>query len=105
MSERPLWADQRRDVLISRGLTEATWWEEWRRLWHGHAFDLDDHDQAVQAFKPRLAASEAAAVEEAEELMRKHAGVVVWRRDNDPVVGEEGEPEVVFTVGRVGDFD
>lgn len=69
------------------------------------AFDLDDHGQAVRAFEPRVASSEAAAIEEAEGLAQQHAGVVVWRRDNNPVVGEEGEPEVVFTVGRVGDFD
>lgn len=69
------------------------------------AFDLDDRDQAVQAFRPRVAFSELAAIEEAEDLTRRHAGVVVWRRDNDPVVGEEGDPEVIFTVGRIGDFD
>ncbi|TDK31285.1 hypothetical protein E2F50_20300 [Rhizobium deserti] len=68
------------------------------------AFDLDDRDQAVQAFAPRVAASKAAAIEEARHLEGRHAGVVVWRREGDPVVGEEGEPEVVFSVGRVGDF-
>ncbi|MBY5635142.1 hypothetical protein HFO39_10135 [Rhizobium leguminosarum] len=68
------------------------------------AFDLDDRDQAIRAFEPRVAANEEAAIEEAEVLITKHAGVLVWRRQNDPVVGEEGEPEVVFSVGRVGDF-
>jgi hypothetical protein len=68
------------------------------------AFDLDDRDQAIQAIAPRAAASEVSAIEEAGDLARRHAGVVVWRRDNDPVVGEEGEPEVVFSVGTVGDF-
>jgi len=69
------------------------------------AFDLDDRDQAVQAFTPRLVASETAAIEEARDLSRQHAGVLVWRRDNDPVVGEEGDPVVTFSVGEVGDFD
>lgn len=68
------------------------------------AFDLDDRSQAVPAFTPRVAASEAAAIEEAGELARRHAGVVVWRRANDPVIGEEGDPEVVFSLGKVGDF-
>lgn len=68
------------------------------------AFDLDGHDQPVRAFEPRVAANEAAATEEAEGLAQQYAGALVWRRDNDPVVGEEGEPVVVFTVGRVGDF-
>ncbi|MBP2460475.1 MULTISPECIES: hypothetical protein [unclassified Rhizobium] len=69
------------------------------------AFDLDDRDQAVQAFAPRVAASEAVAVDEARELEGRHAGVVVWKREGNPVVGEEGEPEIVFSVGKVGDFD
>ncbi|MBY5795118.1 hypothetical protein GFL91_34630 [Rhizobium leguminosarum bv. viciae] len=65
------------------------------------AFELDDRDQAVRAFEPRVAANEEAAME---VLITKHVGVVVWRRQNDPVVGEEGESEVVFSVGRVGEF-
>lgn len=69
------------------------------------AFDLDDRGQAVPAFEPRVATGEAAAIEEAEDLARQHSGVVVWRRDNDPVVGEEGEPELIFSVGKIGDFD
>lgn len=69
------------------------------------AFDIDGREQAVQAFEPRVATNEARAIEEAGDLARQHAGVVVWRRDGDPVVGEEGEPIVVFSVGRIGDFD
>jgi hypothetical protein len=69
------------------------------------AFNLDGQDQAVQAFAPRVAASEASAVEQARELEGRHAGVVVWKREGNPVVGEEGEPEIVFSVGRVGDFN
>jgi hypothetical protein len=69
------------------------------------AFDLDDRRQVIQAFNPRVAVDEVAAVKEAGELAHKHAGVVVWRRDNNPAVGEEGVPLVVFSVGRIGDFD
>jgi hypothetical protein len=69
------------------------------------AFDLDDRNQAIAAFEPRVAADEAVAIEEARDLASRYAGVVVWRRDGNPVVGEEGEPIVVFTVGRIGDFD
>lgn len=68
------------------------------------AFDLDEQLQPVRAFAPRVAASEASAIEEAIDLAHRHAGVAIWRRDNDPVVGEEGDPVVVFTVGKVGDF-
>jgi hypothetical protein len=27
------------------------------------------------------------------------------RRENNPVIGEEGEPEIIFSAGRIGDFD
>ena len=40
-----------------------------------------------------------------DELAPRHAGVLVWRRRNDPVVGEEGEPEIVYSVGTIGDFN
>ncbi|MBB3596001.1 hypothetical protein FHX08_006421 [Rhizobium sp. BK529] len=68
------------------------------------AFDLDERDQPVRAFGPRRAATKEAALEEARELAVTHAGVVVWKREGDPVVGEEGEPEIVFQSGRIGDF-
>lgn len=69
------------------------------------AFDLDEREQTVQAFAPRVVASEISAIEEARDLGERHAGVVVWKREGNPVVGEEGEPEVVFSFGRIGDFD
>jgi hypothetical protein len=69
------------------------------------AFDLDDRDHAVQAFPAREAASEAAAVNEAHEIEGRHAGVLVWKREGNPAVGEEGDPEIVFSVGKVGDFN
>ncbi|TWF49520.1 hypothetical protein [Neorhizobium alkalisoli] len=68
------------------------------------AFDLDAHDQPVRAFEPRAAATEAAAIEEARALADRHAGVVVWKREGDPVVGEGGDPEIVFQSGKIGDF-
>jgi hypothetical protein len=69
------------------------------------AFDLDDRQQAVRAFEPRVAATEEAAIEEAKQLGQNHAGAIVWKRTGDPVVGEEGEPEIVFRIGTTGDFD
>lgn len=68
------------------------------------AFDLDDRNQPVRSFQPQVAASEEAAVEEARSLSSQHAGAVAWKRKGDPVVGEEGEPEIVFRTGKVGDF-
>lgn len=69
------------------------------------AFDIDDRDQAVRAFAPRIAKNTEAAIEQAKGVAERHAGVVVWRRVNNPVVGEEGEPYIVFSIGRTGDFD
>ncbi|MBW6425552.1 hypothetical protein KX729_29530 [Rhizobium sp. XQZ8] len=68
------------------------------------AFDLDDRNQPVKAFEPHAAASVEAAVDAARNLSSRHAGVVAWKLESDPVVGEEGHPEVLFQAGRVGDF-
>jgi ABC-type Fe3+-hydroxamate transport system substrate-binding protein len=68
------------------------------------AFDLDERKQPVPAFAPRRVVSEEAALEEARELALEHAGVLVWKRTGDPVVGEEGDPEIIFREGRTGDF-
>jgi hypothetical protein len=53
----------------------------------------------VQAFKPRLATTEEAAVEEAKAHLHHQAGVLVLRRIGNPVVDEEGDPEIIFRTG------
>lgn len=68
-------------------------------------FDLDDRQQAVRASEPSLADSEEAAIAEARRLSSQHAGVLVWKRTGSPVVGEEGEPEIIFQTGKTGDFN
>ncbi|WP_246732728.1 hypothetical protein [Rhizobium laguerreae] len=47
---------------------------------------------------------EAEAVEEAKAAARSHAGALVVKREGHPV-GEEGDPIVVFQIGKIGDFD
>ena len=69
------------------------------------AFDLDAAGQAVPAFEPRLVADESVAVEEAKALAEHHAGVVIWKREAAPAIGEEGEPVILWQTGRIGDFD
>lgn len=69
------------------------------------AFDLNDKQVPVQAFKPRRTTTEEAAVKEAKELLQHHAGVLVWKRTANPVVGEEGDPEIIFHTGTTGDFN
>jgi|GEM_PF-644881 len=68
------------------------------------AFDLDALDQPLKAFNPRSVVKEVSAVEEARDLSLFHAGVVVWKREADPVVGEGSEPIIVYQTSRIGDF-
>jgi hypothetical protein len=69
------------------------------------AFDIDERGQAIQAFEPRLAANESSALDEAQGLAGQHAGVVLWKREAVPAIGEEGEPVILWQAGRIGDFD
>lgn len=69
------------------------------------AFDLDGRGQPIQAFEPQLVADESAALDEAQALAQRHAGVVIWKREAAPVIGEEGEPVILWQTGKVGDFD
>jgi hypothetical protein len=68
-------------------------------------FDLDESGQAVRAWETFPDGDEHDAIAEAKRAFPGHAGVLVWRRENNPAVGEEGEPIVVFKSGQIGDFD
>jgi hypothetical protein len=69
------------------------------------AFDLDEQGQPIQAFEPRFVADESSALDEAQDLAEQHAGVVLWKRDAAPAIGEEGDPVILWQTGKVGDFD
>jgi hypothetical protein len=69
------------------------------------AFDDNSDGELAQAFAPRQAESQQAAIEAARLLSERHAGVAVWSRRNEPAIGETGAPVLVFSAGRVGDFD
>ncbi len=69
------------------------------------AYDHDDRGEPVQAWETVVGETEAEAIGEAKEAAGHHAGVLVVRRDGRPAVGEEGDPVVVFRLGRTGDFD
>ncbi|MDP9840047.1 hypothetical protein J2T09_004827 [Neorhizobium huautlense] len=69
------------------------------------AFDLDRSGQAIPVSEPKLAPDETAAIAEARRLEGLHAGVVVWKREAKPVIGEEGEPEILWQAGALGDFN
>ncbi|MGF9565982.1 hypothetical protein AAIH70_20960 [Neorhizobium sp. BT27B] len=69
------------------------------------AFDLDRTGQAVPAFEPRQAPDDETAIAQARRLAESHAGAVAWKREAKPVVGEEGEPVVIWQAGSLGDFN
>lgn len=69
------------------------------------AFDLDARGQAIPAFSPRTSPSEIEAIETASRFAGMHAGAVVWKREANPVIGEEGDPVIIWQIGVVGDFD
>jgi hypothetical protein len=69
------------------------------------AFDLDETGHPVQAWETVVAATEAEAIDEAKELAKTHAGVLVVKREGHPAIGEEGDPIIVYHTGRIGDFD
>jgi len=48
---------------------------------------------------------ESEGIEEAKQMASSHAGVLVVRRDGNPVVGEEGDPVVVYRSGKTDGFD
>ncbi|MGE7367874.1 hypothetical protein ACQKKX_02235 [Neorhizobium sp. NPDC001467] len=68
------------------------------------AFSLDGRNQLVATSEPQGVADEGTAVAQARRLAAQHEGAVAFKREGDPVVGEEGEPEIVFQSGRIGDF-
>jgi len=39
----------------------------------------------------------------ARNFAAQYASAVAWKREGDPVFGEEGEP-VIFQSGKIGDF-
>ena len=69
------------------------------------AFARNQEDgQLFSAAEPRHFANEGRAVSCAEELARRYAGVVAWRRDDD-ADGSHGEPTIFFTRGELPDLE
>jgi hypothetical protein len=54
----------------------------------------------VQSWETAVDGTEAEAIAEAKGAASRHAGALVARRDGNPTVGEEGEPVVVFRLGK-----
>jgi hypothetical protein len=68
-------------------------------------FDLDQQGRPVRVWETFPEDDEASAIDEATTLATGHAGVIVWKRVNNPSIGEEGDPIIIFQLGQVGDFD
>jgi hypothetical protein len=59
----------------------------------------------VHAFEPRRMKGEDTAVYVAETMVNDYAGVVVWSREADVAVGEQGPSIILFQSGQVPEFD
>ena len=69
------------------------------------AFDENDEGDLIPAFDAKQYDSEERATREARTIKDKHAGVVAWSRDADPLLGEFGPPNVLFQSGKIPDME
>ncbi len=69
------------------------------------AFNIDGSGTLVHAFEPRRMKREDTAVYVAETMVNDYAGVVVWCREANVAVGEEGPSVILFQSGKVLEFD
>jgi hypothetical protein len=69
------------------------------------AFNESDDGDLVPAFDAKQFDSEDRATREARSIAQKHAGVIAWAREADPVLGEYGPPIMLFQAGRIPDME
>jgi hypothetical protein len=69
------------------------------------AFNRDEDGRLVPAFEPRQMKGEDTAVYVAQTLVNDYAGVVVWSREANVTVGEQGPSVILFQSGQVPEFD
>ncbi|MER8389059.1 hypothetical protein NKH14_26750 [Mesorhizobium sp. M1380] len=69
------------------------------------AFDRDETGDLQPVFGPAEQQSEDRGIKTAKALATKHAGVIAWSRDANPVLGEYGEPMTLFVGGDVPDME
>ncbi|UVK46642.1 hypothetical protein BPNPMPFG_002335 [Mesorhizobium sp. AR07] len=63
------------------------------------AFHRDETGDLQPVFGPAEQQAEDRAIRTAKGLTAKHAGVIAWSRDANPMLGEDSEPTTFF-VGR-----
>ncbi|KQV64610.1 hypothetical protein [Rhizobium sp. Root1220] len=69
------------------------------------AFNRDDDGALIPAFEPRCMKGEETAVYVAQTLVNDYAGVVVWCREGNVTIGEQGPSVILFQSGQVPEFD
>lgn len=71
------------------------------------AFVRDEEGELQPAFEAREAQSEGAAKQQARLLWSsgQYAGVLAWVRSADLILGEFGEPEVLFQEGETPEME
>ena len=69
------------------------------------AFDRNEDGILQAAFEAREMPDERRAISTAREMARRHAGVITWRRDANPAIGEFGPPEILFQDGDIPDLE
>jgi hypothetical protein len=69
------------------------------------AFNIDNSGALVHAFEPRRMKAEDTAVYVAETMVNDYAGVVVWSREANVTIGEQGPSIILFQSGRIPEFD
>jgi hypothetical protein len=69
------------------------------------AFRRDRRGHAVPAGDVAQAGSEAEAIRLARQLAESHDGAVAWTRHAETALGEIGPAIVLFSTGKIGDFD
>lgn len=69
------------------------------------AFEANDEGEIVPATQPVEMPDERRAVARAKELALRYVGAIAWKRLARPDEGEFGDPEVLFSRGRLPDLD
>ncbi len=69
------------------------------------AFDRGEDGEMVPAFEAQQLQSEERAVRMARALVGKHAGVIAWSREANPMLGEYGPPTTLFADGEIPDME
>lgn len=69
------------------------------------AFKANAEGEIVPAIQPMEMPDERRAIARAKELALRHDGAIAWKRLAKPDEGEFGDPEVLFSRGRLPELD